>query len=114
MMNALGAALGACLLTCTFAQAVDEPAKKQLTVKDEKLGISVGVKGDDRILVAKDKEGKILWEVDVIKTAGAPAVGQPVIRDLSLKDGKVGIVYGKHSFADFDLKSGKLLSSGSD
>jgi hypothetical protein len=52
--------------------------------------------------------------VDVIKKAGAPTVGQPVICHLTLKDGKVAAVYGKHSFADFDLKCGKLLASGSD
>jgi hypothetical protein len=72
------------------------------------------VKDDNRTLVAKDKQGKVLWEVDVIKKAGAPTVGQPVIRHMTLKDGKVTVVYGKHSFADIDLKSGKLLASGSD
>ena len=108
------AALVVCLLTSASSQAVDEPAKKQLSVNDEKVGISVGVKDDNRTLVAKDKQGKVLWEVDVIKKAGAPTVGQPVIRRLTLKDGKVTAVYGKHSFADFDLKSGKLLASGSD
>jgi hypothetical protein len=113
-MKAVGAALVVCLLTCAFSQAADEPAKKQLSVKDEKSGISVALKDDDRSLVAKNKEGKVLWEVDVIKKAGAPAVGQSVVRHLSVKDAKVTAVYGKHSFADFDLKSGKLLSSGSD
>jgi len=113
-MKALSAALVFCLLTPAFSQAADEPAKKRLSVNDEKVGISVGVKDDDRTLVAKDNQGKVLWEVDVIKKAGAPTVGQPVIRHLTLKDGKVTAVYGKHSFADFDLKSGKLLASGSD
>ena len=113
-MKALCAALVVCLITSASSQAVDEPAKKQLSVNDEKVGISVGVKDDNRTMVAKDKQGKVLWEVDVIKKAGAPTVGQPVIRRLTLKDGKVTAVYGKHSFADFDLKSGKLLASGSD
>lgn len=113
-MKTLSAALLVCLLTSAYSQAADESAKKRLSVNDEKVGISVGVKDDDRTLVAKDKQGKVLWEVDVIKKAGAPAVGQPVIRRLTLKDDKVTAVYGKHSFADFDLKSGKLLASGSD
>ena len=113
-MKALSAVLVVCLLTSAFSQAADEPARKRLSVNDEKVGISVGVKDDDRTLVANDKQGKVLWEVDVIKNAGAPRVGQQVIRHLTLKDGKVTAVYGKHSFADFDLKSGKLLASGSD
>ena len=113
-MKALSAALVVCLFAPAFSQAADEPAKKRLSVNDEKVGISVGVKDDGRTLVAKDKQGKVLWEVDVVEKAGAPMVGQPVIRHLSLKDSKVTAVYGKHSFADFDLKSGKLLASGGD
>ena len=85
------------------------------TVKDEKSGIVVSVKKDDgRSLVAKDLEEKVLWEVDVIKTAGEPGVGAPVVRHLSLNDEQVTAIYGKHSFARFELKSGKMLSSGSD
>jgi len=113
-MKTLSAALVICLINSAFSQAADEPAKKRLSVNDEKVGISVGVKDNHRALVAKDKQGKVLWEVDVIKKSGAPTVGQPMIRRLTLKDGKVTAVYGKHSFADFDLKSGKLLASGSD
>jgi hypothetical protein len=115
-MKSLGIALVIGLITCAFSQAADKPAKKQLSVKEETSGILVVVKDDDRSLLAKDKGGNVLWEVDVIKIkkAGPPAVGQPVVRHLSLKDGKVTAVYGKHSFADFDLKTGKLLSSGSD
>lgn len=113
-MKILSAALVVCMLNSAFSQTADEPAKKRLSVNVEKVGISVAVKDDNRTLVAKDKQGKVLWEVDVIKKAGAPTVGQPVIRHMTLKDGKVTVVYGKHSFADFDLKSGKLLASGSD
>jgi hypothetical protein len=108
-MKILSAALVVCMLNSAFSQTADEPAKKRLSVNVEKVGISVAVKDDNRTLVAQDKQGKVLWEVDVIKT-----VGQPVIRHMTLKDGKVTVVYGKHSFADFDLKSGKLLASGSD
>ena len=74
----------------------------------------VVLKDDNRTLVAKDSEAKVIWEVDVIKTAGEPGVGAPVVRHLSLQDQAVTATYGKHSFAVFDLKSGKLLSSGSD
>ncbi len=113
-MKALGGALVVSVFACAFAQAADEPAKKRPFVTDETSGISVALKDDDRSLVAKDREGKVLWEVDVIKQAGAPAVGQPVVRHISVKDAKVTAAYGKHSFADFDLKTGRLLSAGSD
>jgi hypothetical protein len=43
-----------CLLTSAFSQAADEPVKKRLSVNDERVGIYVGVKDDDRTLVAKD------------------------------------------------------------
>ena len=35
-------------------------------------------------------------------------------RALHLKGGKVTAVYGKHSFADFELATGKFLGAGSD
>jgi hypothetical protein len=50
----------------------------------------------------------------VIKTANIPFVGQPVVRDLHLKGGKLTAIFGKHSFADFDLTTGKFLGAGSD
>jgi hypothetical protein len=107
-------------LDSAVVKAVREQAAKKdfkfgkPSAKDAKTGVTVAVQDDDRTLVAKDDKGKTLWTADVIKLAGAPGVGQPVVRHLSLKDSKVTAVYGKHSFADFDLKTGKLLSSGSD
>jgi hypothetical protein len=77
-------------------------------------GITVTVKEDDRTIIARGKDGKAVWEADVIKTAGIPVVGQPVVRALHLKDGKLTAVFGKHSFADFDLTTGKVLGAGSD
>jgi hypothetical protein len=50
----------------------------------------------------------------VIKAANIPVVGQPVVRDLMLKDGKLPAVFGKHAYADFDLATGKFLGAGSD
>jgi hypothetical protein len=107
-------ALIAVVVSCLIVLAPVEPEKKPLSVKDAKSGITVTVEKDNRSLLAKDRTGKDLWKVDVIKTAGAPAVGMPVVRHLSLKDGKLRAIYGKHSFADFDLKTGKLIATGSD
>lgn len=97
-----------------------QPANKTLNrsggaaVKDEKSGTVVSVKNDGRTLVATGSAEKVLWEVDVIKTAGEPGVGASVVRHLSLKDEQVTAIYGKHSFAIFELKSGRMLSYGSD
>lgn len=86
----------------------------KLSAGDAASGISVAVKIDERSLIATDARGATLWETDVISAAGAPGVGRPAVRHLSLQDGKVTAVYGKHSYADFDLKTGQLLSAGSD
>ncbi len=92
-----------------------EPAKKKLSVTDQVTGMTVSVMKDDQTLEAKDgKSGKIVWKSNVINTAGKPNAGQPMIRDLTIKDGVVTVIYGKHSFAKFDLKSGRLLEAGSD
>ena len=64
--------------------------------------------------VANDAKGKVLWQTNVIKSAGPPGVGKPAVRHLSIKAGRVTAVYGKHSFAEFELATGKLLATGSD
>ena len=84
------------------------------SVFDAASGVTVTVKEDGRTIVAQGKDGKTVWEADVIKVANIPLVGQPAVRALHLKDGKVTAVYGKHSFADFELAAGKFLGAGSD
>jgi hypothetical protein len=96
------------------AESRDGLAVDALAIKDDASGISVEVKADEQTLVATDAKGKVLWQADVIKLAGAPGVGKPVVRHLSIKKGRVTAVYGKHSFAELDLHTGKLISSGSD
>jgi hypothetical protein len=85
-----------------------------LSVKDDGSGIIVSVKPDEQTLQAVDAKGKELWQANVIRAAGPPGVGKPAVRHLSIKGGRVTAVYGKHSFAEFDLRTGKLLSTGSD
>ena len=84
------------------------------TAGEDATGIVFPVGESGRVVRATDKAGHVLWEVDVIDKAGAPAVGKPVIRDVSVVDGEVVVVYGKHSFAHLDRTTGKLLSAGSD
>jgi hypothetical protein len=85
-----------------------------LTAVDDASGIVLRVDDGGRVVSATDNAGHVLWAVDVIDKAGPPAVGKPIIRHLSLVNGEVSVVYGKHSFASFDLKTGTRLSSGSD
>ena len=94
--------------------ADDKAEDGRPVVKDEESGLVVAVKSDSRTLVATNAEEKVVWEVDVIKQAGEPDVGAPIVRSLALTNQQVTAIYGKHSFAVFDLKSGKLLSRGSD
>ncbi len=75
--------------------------------------VQVAVAGDGRSVSSSDGDGKILWTVDVIAACGAPAVGDPVVREVSLKDGHVHVVYGKHSFATID-GAGHIQCTGSD
>jgi hypothetical protein len=88
-------------------------ATKALAAHDTSTGTYFRVNDDGRVLTATDENGRVLWAVDVIEKAGAPFVGEPKIRHLSVVEGKVAVVYGKHSFANFEPKTGKLLSSGS-
>jgi outer membrane protein assembly factor BamB len=103
------------LFALSIVASADEPAKKRPSVSDQKTGMSVSVGDDDRTLTAVDtKTGKAIWKTNVIDAAGKPNAGQPVIRDLSIKDGVLTAIYGKNSFAKFELKSGKLMEKGSD
>lgn len=90
------------------------PVLARPSVTDAASGITVTVQEDGRTIVARGKDGKAMWQADVIKTANIPFVGAPVVRDLQLKNGKLTAVFGKHSFADFDLATGKFLGGGSD
>lgn len=84
------------------------------TVTDAGSGITVAVKEDGRTIAARGRDGKALWEADVLKAAAISFVGQPVVRELHLKGGKLNAIYAKHSFADFELTTGKFLGAGSD
>src|SRR5262249_39393261 len=111
-MKALCIVLLIYLFSGALLTVADETAKERPSVTDDNARISVGVRDDSRTLAATDGRGKLLWEVDVIKVAGAPAAGRPVVRRLSLKDGAVAAAYGDHAFAELDLKTGDLLGSG--
>jgi hypothetical protein len=93
----------------TFA---DGPAKKRPSVTDEKSGVTATVKDDDRTIVVVDKKGNALVLIDVIMAVGERDAGQHIVRELSIKDDVITAIYGRRSFAKFDLKTGKFLEKG--
>lgn len=91
-----------------------DPAGPLFTARDPSAGIVLRVEKDGHTLVATGASGHVLWSVDVIEEAGPPAVGSAIIRALTVADQRVAVVYGKHSFASFEVRTGKLLGAGSD
>lgn len=88
--------------------------EKEILIIDSHTGITVQVKPGGRVLAAKDKNGKAMWSVDIIAKCGVPAVGKPIIRNLSVKDNKINVVFGKHSFASIDIETGQVDFLGAD
>lgn len=77
---------------------------------DKASGITVEVKLNGKDLEAK-KADKVLWTVTLPK---GDEIGTPVIRNVTVANGKVDAVIGKHRYVTLDLNSGKVLSDGSD
>ena len=90
----------------------DTATSDQPSVTDPNSGMVAAV--EDGVLKGLAKDGKPLWEADVLKKCGKPAVGQAAIRHLSIKGGLVQVTYGKHSFANVGLKTGHITCAGSD
>src|SRR5436309_1382104 len=63
----------------TRPAAKGEDAFKVLTARDAATETDFRVSDDGRVLTATDKDGHVLWAVDVIEKAGAPFVGEPTI-----------------------------------
>ena len=90
----------------------DTARSDQPSVTDPKSGMVVAV--EDGKLKGLAKDGKPMWDVDVIVKCGKPAVGKAAIRNLAIKDGLVQVTYGKHSFANVGLETGHITCRGSD
>ena len=106
----------ACLLLCGCASQKQETrtVSKVSVASDVQSGTSLYLDDNAQILIAESKDGKTLWSVDVIKECGVPAVGEPKVRTVTVQKGKVNVVFGKHSFATVDLKSGTIEYQGAD
>lgn len=64
--------------------------------------------------VSAYKNGKLMWRTNVILVCGKPSIGKPEIRCLKFKVDKLLITYGKHSYGELDIVSGKAKFLGSD
>ena len=85
-----------------------------------------GIKADDGIifLVLEDGQtlisyhkGKIIWTVNVVKTCELPDAGvqgKQDVRHIKLSVDKICVTYGKHEYANVDIKDGKVKCLGSD
>ena len=54
------------------------------------------------------------WRVDVISICGVPALGKPEIRYIRMDGDNIYVVFGKHSFANVGIMTGKVVFIGSD
>lgn len=81
-----------------------------IVAKEKDGGRVVEVDPNGRDLVCK-REEKVIWRSGVVM---ANEVGAPVIRHVSIADGKVTAVVGKHRAVTLDLNTGKILGDASD
>ena len=110
------ACLSACAADTVPAEAKDRPAlTAQTPTKQppEELrsvtlasGVVITIATSCRV-TSKDKDGAELWPVAVGDVGNQP-------RSLSVTETRLTVVYGKHSFAQLDLTTGKFIGSGSD
>ena len=71
------------------------------------------IENDNQTLSAYEN-GKLKWKTNVIKVCGKPKVGEPKIRYIKLNEKVIKVTFGKHSWAEVDLKSGKTKFIGAD
>ena len=77
-------------------------------------GIKVSVEPHGQEVKATEKDGAVVWKVDVLKAWGKPSVGEAVIRHLAIRNGTVDGTLGKALGGTVDLKTGKAVLTGED
>jgi len=103
------------LIEMPHQSLVQAGAPSSLVLAERDSGITVMVKADGRTVEARNADGSVAWEVDVLAKCGNPKIGPSVIRHLSLgSDGTMVATYGKHSFGGTNLRSGEWRFLGSD
>ena len=71
------------------------------------------IENDNQTLSAYEN-GKLKWQTNIIEVCGEPKVGEPKIRYIKLTEKVIKITFGKHSWAEVDIKSGKTKFIGAD
>ena len=71
------------------------------------------IENDNQTLSAYEN-GKLKWKTNVIKVCGKPKVGEPKIRYIKLNEKVIKVTFGKHSWAEVDMESGKTKFIGAD
>jgi hypothetical protein len=71
------------------------------------------IENDNQTLSAYEN-GKLKWKTNVIKVCGKPKVGEPKIRYIKLSEKVIKVTFGKHSWAEVDMESGKTKFIGAD
>jgi len=101
--------------------------EKEIITQQTKLNLSTtkkrGIETESKEIyfVEKDnqtisafKHGKLKWRTNVIEKFGKPKVGKLEIRFIEIRENKVFVVFGKHSFAEIKISSGKTKYIGAD
>lgn len=110
------------LTQVNFAQTFDT----KLISKDSEINFTEtqkrGIKKNGTLyFVEKDlqtisayKSNKMLWQTNFLNACDKPKVGEPQIRYIGFKSGKLLVVIGKHDFAEINIQNGKTELIGSD
>jgi hypothetical protein len=116
------------LFFIVFTQtSIAQKINKNLISKKLDLNLSLepkmrGIESDNVMYyIEKDMQtlsayinGKLKWETNIISVCGKPGVGKSEIRVIKLRVDKLSVVFGKHSFAEVDINTGKTEYIGSD
>ena len=86
-----------------------------VSLKDTETGVLFYVESNGRRLVAFDKDGTVMWSVDVFESGRfTPATGAAVVRNLKVRDKVLWVICGKHTWAKVDPKTGKVEFAGAE
>jgi hypothetical protein len=96
-----------------YASLMDYP-NAVLSATDAATGITVMVEPNGQELMAVNKDGVGLWQVDLLKKWGNPHKGSAVIRHLAIREGRVDVTIGKSMGGTVDLKTGEAKLIGED
>lgn len=73
------------------------------------------IKKDTQTLCAYEKR-KLKWKTNIIVDCGEPKVGKSEIRFLKFneKTRTISVIFGKHSFAEVEIRNGNTKFLGAD